>query len=74
LLHTPLILLFLTQRILNIILSDLIIADISGFDPNVMYELGIAHSFNKTTIILSQDLELGKKLPFNISHFKNIGL
>lgn len=27
--------------------ADVILADLSGLNPNVMYELGIAHSFNK---------------------------
>jgi nucleoside 2-deoxyribosyltransferase len=37
-------------------LADVIIADISGFNPNVLYELGYAHGMKKRVlIILSQD-------------------
>jgi nucleoside 2-deoxyribosyltransferase len=51
----------------DIILSDVIIADISGLNPNVLYELGIAHALSKPTILLSQDLAGGARLPFDIS-------
>ena len=57
----------------GIVLADIIIADISGLNANVMYELGIAHALKKPVILLSQDLESGRNLPFNISHYKTIG-
>jgi hypothetical protein len=31
--------------------SEFVIADITGYNPNVFYELGIAHTFGKPTII-----------------------
>lgn len=58
--------------------ADVIIADLTDLNPNVMYELGIAHTFNKKTIIITQD-ELST-LPFDLkqyrtknysTHFKN---
>ncbi len=35
--------------------SDIVIADITGGNPNVFYELGIAHSIGKPVIFLTQD-------------------
>lgn len=35
--------------------ADLVVADITSFNPNVMYELGLAHAFGKPTILLAQD-------------------
>jgi len=45
--------------------ADLIIADISGQNLNVMYELGFAKSLNKPIIIIAQK---GEMIPFNVSH------
>lgn len=48
--------------------SDIILADLTGLNPNVMYELGIAHSFNKKAIIITRDdLE---KLPFDLKQYR----
>lgn len=44
--------------------TDFIIADLTGFRPNVFYELGIAHTMNKRTIQISQKLD--KDIPFDI--------
>lgn len=58
--------------------ADIVLADLTGLNPNVMYELGIAHSFNKKTIMITRD-DLGS-LPFDLkqyrakdysTHFKN---
>jgi len=43
--------------------SDLVIADITGHNPNVLWELGFSHALDKPTIILSQTRD---NLPFNI--------
>ncbi len=48
--------------------ADVIIADLSGLNPNVMYELGLAHTFNKKTIMITQD-ELSK-LPFDLKQYR----
>lgn len=48
--------------------ADIIIADLTGLNPNVMYELGLAHSFNKKTIIITQD-ELST-LPFDLKQYR----
>lgn len=48
---------------------DLIIADLSTSNPNVYYELGIAHSFGKPVILLTQDVSL---LPFDLRSYRVI--
>ena len=48
--------------------ADIVLADLSGLNPNVMYELGIAHSFNKKTIIITKD-DLCK-LPFDLKQYR----
>lgn len=48
--------------------SDVIIADLTELNPNVMYELGIAHGFNKKTIIITRD-DLSK-LPFDLKQYR----
>ena len=48
--------------------SDIIIADLTGLNPNVMYELGIAHTFNKKTIIITKD-DLAQ-LPFDLKQYR----
>jgi hypothetical protein len=48
--------------------SDFFIADITGANPNVMLELGIATQLNKNILIVTSE-EL-KNLPFDISGFR----
>lgn len=48
--------------------SDIIIADLTGLNPNVMYELGIAHTFNKKTIVITKD-DLAQ-LPFDLKQYR----
>ncbi|WP_317912501.1 hypothetical protein [Carnobacterium maltaromaticum] len=48
--------------------ANIIIANIDGRNPNVFYELGICHTLNKNTIILST---MGEEVPFDI-HDKRI--
>lgn len=49
--------------------SDLIVADLTGFNPNVMYEVGVCHSFNKPIVQLAQN---GQKLPFDVATERTI--
>lgn len=51
--------------------ADIVLADLSGLNPNVMYELGIAHSLNKKTIVITRD-ELGM-LPFDLKQYRAKG-
>ncbi len=48
----------------NIRNRDIMIIDITGFNPNVMWELGYCKALGKTSIIISQDPY--EKIPFNI--------
>lgn len=51
--------------------ADIIIVDITDKNPNVFYELGIAHTLKqKQTIILTNDEY--EETPFDISHFRII--
>ena len=45
----------------------LVIADVSGKNPNVFYELGYAHGLNKNVLIITNN---PKDVPFDISHIR----
>ncbi len=63
---------FIISNILeSIAKSEIIIADVSGSNPNVFYELGIAHTLRSrhSVIILTQDKEIPKTTPFDIRHW-----
>lgn len=47
--------------------ADVIIADLTGLNANVFYELGLAHAMNKKVIIITQDLG---ELPFDIRSYR----
>lgn len=49
----------------------LVIADISGGNDNVFYELGIAHTLNKPAVIITQ-AENPEGVPFDIRHLRYI--
>jgi len=48
-----------------------IVADLTRRNPNVMYELGIAHTVGKEVILIHQSGE-DTKFPFDISHMRII--
>ncbi|CAG0994027.1 hypothetical protein METP3_02830 [Methanosarcinales archaeon] len=50
-----------------IVKSRLIIANITGRNSNVFYELGIAHSIGKEVMLISETVE---DMPFDISHIR----
>ncbi|MCW3110672.1 MAG: hypothetical protein JWQ09_5178 [Segetibacter sp.] len=50
--------------------SDILIADCTGRNANVFYELGIAHTLNKKVILISMD-DI-KDAPTDIRHFEFI--
>jgi hypothetical protein len=45
----------------------LVIADCTGRNPNVFYEMGIAHTLGKPVILISQNKE---DIPFDIQHIR----
>jgi nucleoside 2-deoxyribosyltransferase len=49
--------------------TDIFIADVSGSNPNVMYELGIASAMGKR-IILLVSADKAEKLPFDIASYR----
>ena len=42
--------------------ADVVIADLTGLNANVMYELGLAHSFNKKTIVITMTFTRMRKV------------
>ncbi len=51
--------------------ARLIIADLTGLNPNVMYELGVAHTLGKETLIIYRKDE-NLKFPFDLAHIRRI--
>jgi tetratricopeptide (TPR) repeat protein len=67
-----------------ILKADLVIADISTYNPNALYELGVRHAARpRSTIIISKKPEVKKgqtpiQIPFDLSHnsifqYKHLG-
>ena len=49
----------------NINKARVLIADVSGRNPNVFYELGIAHTVGKEVVIITQNKD---DIPFDLKH------
>ncbi|MET7611834.1 hypothetical protein ABZX97_12075 [Streptomyces seoulensis] len=52
----------------HVLESDLVVADVSGGNPNVMYELGLRHITGKPTIHIGE----AGQLPFDIASIRTI--
>ncbi len=53
--------------------SRVVIADLTNLNPNVMYELGIAHTVGKETILIYQrNSDKDPKFPFDLAHIQRI--
>lgn len=50
-------------------LADLIVADMTGQNPNVFYEVGYAHAKGKLCILLTQN---ANDIPFDLKHHRHI--
>lgn len=62
----------------NVVIQDIqqyiqqakfLIADLTGRNPNVFYELGLAHAIPKEVILITQN---GKDIPFDLRHIRYI--
>ncbi len=49
--------------------ADVIVADMTGRNPNVFYEVGYAHALGKIVILLTQNAD---DIPFNLKHRQHI--
>lgn len=49
--------------------ADLLVADMTGRNPNVFYEVGYAHALGKRVILLTQRSE---DIPFDLKHYPHI--
>jgi len=58
-----------TQIVRNVIAANVIIADLTGRNPNVYFELGVAQAFAKPLILLVKD---ASQLPFDVKNERMI--
>ena len=49
--------------------SEVVVADVTGRNPNVFYELGLAHASSKPVVILTQRID---DVPFDLKHLRVI--
>jgi hypothetical protein len=49
--------------------AGVVIADITGRNPNVFYELGIAHTLGKNVVLMAQDVN---DIPFDLNRYRHI--
>jgi len=58
------------ERVFNqIAKADIVIAEMTGRNPNVFYETGYAHALNKQVILLTRDAE---DIPFDLKQYPHI--
>ena len=57
----------LNDIVVQIATSDLVLADLTGSNPNVFYELGIAHAMGRPVVLLTQDIS---DVPFDLHAYK----
>jgi hypothetical protein len=57
------------QVIHRLLTAELVVADLTGLNPNVFYEIGIRHMAQKPIIHMH---EVGQKIPFDVSLYRSI--
>ena len=53
----------------SIVKSDLIVADLTDANPNVFYEVGLAHALEKKVILITQSID---EIPFDLKPYKSL--
>jgi len=59
----------LTRIYQQIEIADVIVAEMSGRNPNVFYETGYAHALSKRVILLTREAD---DIPFDMQHYQHI--
>ena len=60
----------LIQDIINLIIeSKIVICDVTGRNPNVFYEAGIAHALGKKVVLITQSPD---DVPFDLKHLRYV--
>ena len=59
----------LKDIVLSLANSDLVVADLTDLNPNVMYEVGLAHALDTPVIMITQNLE---EQPFDLKSYRVI--
>ncbi len=59
----------ITQVIEALSEADVVIADLTGRNPNVFYELGVRHALRNNTILIAQDID---DIPFDLRGLRTI--
>src|SRR5215212_3353410 len=49
--------------------ADVVIADMTGQNPNVFYEVGYAHALDKIVLLITQEAD---DIPFDLKHRQHI--
>lgn len=52
-----------------ILASEFVLADITRRNPNVLYELGLAHAIGKSVVLLTQD---SSDIPFDLNRYRHV--
>jgi hypothetical protein len=59
----------ITHVIENLVTSEIVIADMTGQNPNVFYELGVRHAVSDNTILIAENLD---DIPFDLRNMRRI--